>query len=327
MTETMKAAIYRRYGPPNVVRIEDVPVPKIGESGVFVKIALTTVSSGDARMRAMRVPGGFWAIAPLALGIFGPRHRILGSEFAGEVVRVGRKVTRFKPGDRVFGGDEALGCHAEFKAVEENGCIDAIPAHLTAHDVVATAFGGDTALAFWEAAKVKAEDRVLVVGASGAVGSAATQIARILGADVTGVCSARNSDRVRGWGAARTIDYAASDYTAGPDRYDAIFDATGAASLRTCRRILVPRGRLILAAGGVRQTLVLPAWTALRGGLRVVAGPNIFSPLRFERLAEWVRTGAYKPFVGRTVPFEKIAEAHAVVDSGRKVANIAVAIA
>lgn len=277
-------------------------------------------------MRAMRVPGGFRAIAPLALGVFRPRRPVLGSEFAGEVVRIGRKVTRFKPGDRVYGGDEGFGCHAEFKTMRESGCIDVVPAHLSPHDVVATIFGGDTAVAFLEAAKLKPGERVLVVGASGAVGSAAVQIATIMGAEVTGVCSARNAERVRIWGARRVVDYTVSDYRTGPDRYDVIFDATGTASLSACRKILTPKGRLILAAGGVRQSLILPAWTALRGGPRVIAGPNMYSPARFERLAEWVRTGAFKPYVERTVPFAKIAEAHAHVDTGRKVGNIAVAI-
>jgi NADPH:quinone reductase-like Zn-dependent oxidoreductase len=326
MNDAMTAAVYRRYGPPDVVRLERTPMPRIGDTGVLVKVALTTVNSGDARMRAMRVPGGFWMIAPLALGVFRPRIPILGSEFAGEVVRVGGKVTRFKPGDRVFGGDDALGCHAEFKAIAETDCIDVVPAHLTQQDVIGTTFGGNTALAYWDAAKVKPGETVLVAGASGAVGSAAVQIARILGAQVTGVCGARNAERVRGWGAARIIDYKTEDYTAGPDRYDVIFDTTGTASLSACRKVLTPQGRLILAAGGVRQSLLLPAWTSMRGGLRVISGPVGFSPVRFERLTEWVRTGAFKPFVEKTYPLEQIAEAHAAVDAGHKVGSIAVSI-
>jgi NADPH:quinone reductase-like Zn-dependent oxidoreductase len=323
---SMLAAIYRRYGPPGVVRIERTPVPRVGDDSVLVKIVLTTVSSADARLRELRVPGGFWAVAPLALGVLRPRTAILGSEFAGVVERVGAKVTRFKPGDRVFGGDDALGCHAEFKAIPETGCIDVIPAHLSPHDAVATMFGGNTALGFLDIAKVARGMQVLVVGASGAVGSAAIQIARIQGAEVTGVCGARNAARVLGWGANQIVDYASGDYTAGTQRYDVIFDATGAASLSACRKILAPRGRLILAAGGVRQTFLLPGWSAIRGGPRVIAGPMDFGPARFKRLAEWVWTGAFKPFVERTYPFAQIVEAHAAVDDGRKVGNIAVEV-
>lgn len=322
----MMAAVYRRYGPPDVVRIEPVPMPAIGDTDVLVKIAMTTVSSADARLRALRVPGGFWTIAPLALGVFGPRKRILGSEFAGTIVKVGRRVTRFKPGDQVYGGDDALGCHADCKAIAETACIDIVPTHLTPHEVVATLFGGNTALAFLDIAKIERGEQVLVVGASGAVGSAAVQIARVLGAEVTGVCSTKNAERVRGWGASRTIDYTAQDHMKGTALYDVIFDATGTASLSGCRAIIARNGRLILAVGGVRQTFLLPAWSSLRGGPRVIAGPMDFAPARFERLAEWVRTGALKPYVERTLPFAQIAEAHAAVDTGRKVGSIAISI-
>ena len=186
----MKAAIYRRYGPPDVVQIADVPRPDLETKDVFVKVRATTVTAGDSRLRSANVPRGFGVMVRLGFGIFGPRKPILGSELAGEVAAVGQSVSRFAPGDKVFAA--RMGCHAEYVAVPEDD-VAPMPGNLTFGEAAALTFGGLTTLFFLrDKARIQPRERVLINGASGAVGSAAVQLAKHFGAVVTGVCSAAN---------------------------------------------------------------------------------------------------------------------------------------
>src|SRR5262245_60328216 len=218
----MKAAVCRRYGRPDVVQIADVPKPEPKANEVLVRVRATTVTAGDSRIRSARVPEGFGLLLRLGFGITGPRNPILGMEFSGEVATMGTSATRFKPGDRVFGA--RMGCHAEYVTVRE-GAIAPLTDGMTFEQAAALTFGGLTAITFLrDKAQLRPGERVLINGASGAVGTAAVQLARHLGATVTGVCSATNAELVRSLGAEQVIDYGLEDFTQAREAYDVIFD-------------------------------------------------------------------------------------------------------
>ena len=210
----MKAAVCERYGPPEVVQVREVPKPVPADGEVLVKAFATTVNSGDARVRALRVPRGLGVAMRLKLGLTKPKQPVLGFEMAGQVEAVGSAVTRFQPGDRVVasrGFD--FGCHAEYVTVAERGDIAKIPDALSYQDAVALCFGGTTSLVFFRLGKLAAGETVLINGASGAVGTLAVQLAKHLGAEVTAVCSAANAELVSGLGADHVIDYRTEDFT------------------------------------------------------------------------------------------------------------------
>ncbi len=322
----MKAAVYRRYGPPEVVAIEEIakPVPKDNE--VLVRIRATTVSSGDWRVRTLEVPKGYGLIVPLVFGVFGPRKKVLGAEFAGDVEAAGKNVTRFKEGDAVFGfPGGAMGAHAEYRTMPEDGRIAMKPANLNYAEAAALSFGGSTALHYLrDKAQVKRGERVLVIGASGAVGSAAVQIAKHFGAHVSAVCSAPNAALVRSIGADEAIDYRAQDILSAQARYDVIMDCVGEASFRTHGKLLNSGGRLVLIAAGLADTL--SALGSKPDGKKVLAGPAREDPAHLQFLKQLAETGAFKPVIDRHYSFMQIVEAHARVDTGRKRGSVVVEI-
>ncbi len=323
----MKAAVCTAYGGPAAVRIVDVPDPKPAAGEVLVRIRATTVSSGDARIRGARFPAGFALPARLALGVRGPRKRILGTELAGVVEAIGADVTRYQPGDRVFAFPGiGMGCHAELKTVREDGALAPIPEGLSFEEAAAISFGGATALHFLrKVAAVQRGERVLINGASGAVGSAAVQLARHFGTQVTAVCSSANADLVRSLGAEYVIDYQTADFCAQGAKWDVILDTVGNTSLARCRPALAANGRLLLLAGSLGQVLAAPV-QSLVSGLKVSGGP---APERAEdvrALAKLCADGVYRPVIDSRYPLERIAEAHARADSGRKVGSVVVTI-
>lgn len=321
----MKAAICRRYGPPDTVVIREVPRPEPGPGQVLIRNRATTVSSGDARIRAARFPAGFALPARLALGLTGPRKPILGTELAGVVEAIGSGVTRFRPGDDVFAFPGIkFGCHAEYTVVAADGGIARTPAAFTFEEAAAISFGGSTALHYLrEVAKVRPGERVLVNGASGAVGLACVQIARHFGAVVTGVCSAANADLVRSLGAADVIDYATADFAASGSRYDIIVDTVGNATFQRCRPAMAKGGRLLLLATSLGGLLKAPLQSKM-SGLTVAAGPAAERAEYISTLAELCEAGAFKPVIDQVLPFARIADAHARVDTGRKVGSVVV---
>jgi len=317
----MKAAVFRRYGPPNVVRIEDVPKPDPKSNELLVRVRATTVSAGDARLRSARVPPGFGVLMRLGFGIFGPRRPILGWEFAGEVAAVGSSVSRFVAGDRVFG--VRMGSHAEYVAAPADKTVP-IPASVGYEDAAALVFGGMTSLFYLrDKAKIQLGERVAVNGASGAVGTAAVQLAKHFGATVTGVCSAANADLVRSLGAARVVDYTREDFTAIGDTYDIILDAVGNCPFSRCERALAPEGRLLLVVSSLGQMvrgIVRPS----RAGRKVLTGVGTPRSDDLMLLAELAASGALKPVIDRTYPLARIADAHAYVDTGRKRGSVVI---
>ncbi|MGH7731314.1 MAG: NAD(P)-dependent alcohol dehydrogenase [Candidatus Eiseniibacteriota bacterium] len=319
----MKAAFYLRYGPPDVVQIADVPRPDVGPKDVLVRVRATTVTAGDSRLRSANMPRGFGVMLRLGFGISGPRNPTLGAELAGEVAAVGRSVSRFKPGDKVFAA--RLGCHSEYVAVREDA-VAPMPGNLTFGEAAALTFGGLTAVFFLrDKARVQSGERVLVNGASGAVGSAAVQIAKHFGATVTGVCSAANAELVRSLGADRVVDYRTEDFTEAQESYDVILDAVGNCPFERCQRVLAPGGRLLLVVASLGQLLGAMLWPG-RAGRRVLGGIASTRTADLLFLRGLAESGAFKPVIDRTYPFERIVDAHAYVDTGRKKGNVVITV-
>lgn len=235
----MKAVLAERYGPPEVLQIREIATPTPKAKEILIRIYTTTVTSADWRIRSQTVPTGFGLIMRLVFGLRKPRQPILGSELAGVVAAIGRDVTRFQVGERVFAfSDMAMGCHAEYLCLPEDGMVVATPPGLTDATAAALCFGGTTALDFLRRARVRPGEKVLVNGASGAVGSAVIQLARNAGAEVTGVCSSANLELVRSLGATQVVDYTREDFSRNGETYDVIVDTVGTAPFSRCRRSL-----------------------------------------------------------------------------------------
>jgi NADPH:quinone reductase-like Zn-dependent oxidoreductase len=316
----MKAAVCERYGPPEVVKIREVPKPVPADDEVLVKAFATTVNSGDTRVRALRVPRGLRLPMRLKLGVTKPKQPILGFEMAGQVEAVGKIVTRFQPGDRVVASRGFhFGCHAEYVTVAEQGAIAAIPEQLSYEDAVALCFGGTTALVFFRLGKLAAGETVLINGASGAVGTMAVQLAKHLGAEVTGVCSGAHAELVSGLGADHVIDYTMDDFTRNQRRYDVIMDNHGNAPYARVKNSLQPGGRYLMIVGDLPQMLAA-TWQ------KATIGPNRDDDTtiadKYETLLSLAEQGALKPVIGSVLPFAQIVEAHRLVDGGHKVGSV-----
>jgi NADPH:quinone reductase-like Zn-dependent oxidoreductase len=263
----------------------------------------------------------------LVFGIFGPRQPILGTELAGVVETIGRAVTRFAVGDEVFAfPGAAFGSHAEYRTMQEDGLVALKPANLSFAEAAALSFGGTTVLgALRDKIGVKPGDKVLVVGASGGVGTAAVQIANHLGADDTGVTSTANLELVRSIGAIRAIDYTVEDFVMSGESWDVIVDTTGTAPFSRCEPVLKPGGRLLVILGSLAQVAGIGR-PSNASGKSVIAGVVKIRAADLRDLAEMAATGAYRPVIDRSYPLEHAAEAHAYVDTGRKRGNVVLTV-
>ncbi len=324
----MKAIVYHKYGPPDVVTLAEVPKPVPRDNEVLVRIVATTVTTGDWRARSLNMPAGFGLLGRLAFGVFGPRKPILGTELAGEIEAVGRAVTRFMPRDQVFAFPAAAyGGHAEYRTMPEDGMIALKPANLSFEEAAALSFGGTTALSILkDKGGIKRGDKVLIVGASGGVGTAAVQLAKHFGAEVTGVCSAANLGLVRSIGADRVIDYTREDFAASGETWDIIFDTTGTAPFSRCGHALKQGGRLLVVQGSFAQALGLGR-PSKASGRKVIADVAAVRPEQLRYLAGLAGAGAFRPVIDRLYPLEHAAEAHAYVDTGRKRGNVVMTVA
>ena len=328
----MKAYTYDRFGPPEVLELKEVPKPVPGDHEVLVRVRATTVTAGDWRVRSLDVPRGFGLLSRLALGFSRPRRPILGTELSGEVVEAGKAVTRFRVGDPVFGFTGArMGCHAEYRCLPEEGhgrrdeAVAPKPANLSHEEASALSFGGTTALSFLRKAKLKRGENVLVVGASGGVGTAAVQLARHFGASVTGVCSTANLELVRSIGADRVIDYTREDFTRSGERYDVIVDTAGTAPFSRCKGSLAEGGRLLVVLGSLPEVLRAPV-VSLTSTKRIIGGVVSWGVEDLRFLASLAEAGHYRPVIDRRYTFAEMVEAHRHVDAGHKRGNVVVSV-
>ena len=322
----MKAIIYERYGGPDVLELKELAKPTPRDNEVLIKIYATTVTSGDWRVRSLNVPAGFGLMSRLVFGISKPKQPILGTELAGEIESVGKDVTKFKAGDQVFAFSGAgMGCHAEYKCMPEDGPVALKPANLTYDEAAAISFGGTAALDFFRRGKLQSGEKVLVNGASGGVGTAAVQLAKHFGAEVTGVCSTANMELVRSLGATHVIDYTKEDFTQNGEAYDVIVDTVGTAPFSRSKGSLKERGRLLLVLGGLPDMLGIP-WVSITSRKKIIAGPAAERGEDLRFLAKLAEAGEFKPVIDRRYPFEQIVEAHRYVDTGRKKGNVVITL-
>lgn len=315
----MKAAVYTQYGLPDVLQLKDVAKPAPKENEILLRIKATAVNSGDVRLRKAD---------PLAVrlffGLLKPKVNILGSVFSGEVESVGKQVKRFNIGDQVFGHtDMRFGAYAEYICLPEDGSLALKPAGISHDEAAAIPFGGVTALHFIEKAMIQVNQKVLIVGASGAVGSAAVQLAKSYGAIVTGVCSTSNIDLVKSIGADTVIDYTKEDFTQHGQIYDLIFDAVNTISVSRSLKSLAKNGIMILSAAGMTEMLQ-GLWISMTSKKKVITGVVSHQAADIIFLKELIESGKFKPVIDSTYPLEQIAEAHAYVDKGHKRGNIVI---
>jgi NADPH:quinone reductase-like Zn-dependent oxidoreductase len=298
----MKAAVYTRYGPPDVVQIREVPKPRPKDHEVRVKILATTVSAGDVRMRSFTVPRLQWLFARLYLGIIKPRRAILGMELAGVVDAVGKGTKRFKVGDQVFASTfySNFGAHAEYKCLREDGVLALKPTHMSYEEAAPVSGGGLTALLALRTMKIQPGQKVLIYGASGAVGTYAVQLAKHLGAEVTGVCSTANLELVSSLGADSVVDYTQGDFPQGGETYDAILDAVGKLSSAQVRKALDRAGTYL--------------------NINRISGKLKSDDLTF--LKGIIEQGKMRSVIDRCYRLEEIVEAHSYVDQGHKKGNV-----
>lgn len=313
----MRAAVAEKYGPPEVVRVQEVALPEPKANEVLVRVVAAAVTSGDARIRGARFPTGFGALARLAFGVTRPRRPVLGGAFSGVVVATGSAVTGVEPGDEVCGmSGTKLGAHAEFLAVARSRVVSK-PSPVSHEQAAGVLFGGTTALHFLrDKATIEPGATVLVNGASGAVGTNAVQLARHYGATVTGVASAPNRALVEQLGAADVIDHTQVDVASIDRRFDVVLDTVGNLTIDSGRRLLKEDGVLLLVAAGLADTL------RARGNVK--AGPSKERAAEFALLLELVAEGTLTVVIDRVYDLDGIVEAHRRVDTGHKVGNVLV---
>jgi len=320
----MKAAVRTRYGPPEVVRIADVDTPPVGDREVLVKVHVTTVNRTDCGFRAAKP-----FFVRFFTGLIRPRVTVLGTEFAGVVEAVGSGVTSFAVGDKVFGFREwRFGAHAEYLSIPEDGPLAAMPANVTYEEAAPSTEGSHYALSFIRKAKIHSGQHVLVNGATGAIGSAAVQLLKGLGAVVTAVCDTEHVELVRGLGADRVIDYTAEDFTKDEQTYDVVLDAVGKSSFGRCKRLLKSGGIYLSSdLGPLSQNPILALVTPLFGGKRVmfpIPPKDDQEELRY--LKEMIESGAFRPVIDRRYPLDQIVEAYRYVETGRKIGNVVISV-
>lgn len=321
----MKAAFQNQFGAPDILFVNEVDRPTLTAGQVLVQVHASAVTQGDRRLRAADYPGASAVIGRLMFGLFRPRNPVPGTMFAGRIVALGQDVTAFAVGDDVFGSVNH-GAQAEFVAVAEDGPVALMPAGIDYAEAAAVPYGACTALAFLrDVAAVQPGERVLVVGASGGVGRFAVQIARHLGADVTGVASARNAGLVRSLGATAFIDYATEDYTRSGETWDVVFDTSSGDGFRAARRALKPGGRYATVYMSL-VVLVQALVTSLFGSRKARTGVVLGDQQLTRDVAALLQDGAIRPVLVAQFPLDRVAEAHAALEDGGPAGDVVVLI-
>ncbi|MCJ7499397.1 NAD(P)-dependent alcohol dehydrogenase [bacterium] len=323
----MKAIVYTKYGPPDVLKLEEIQKPTPRDDEVLIRIDATTVTAADYRIRGFNVSIGFWLPARIAFGLIRPKRTILGAELAGEIEAVGKDVKLLKEGDQVFGYDgSGFGGYAEYVCRSEEGAIALKPANMTYEEAATVAHGGLSALFFLrDKGKIQSGQKVLIYGASGAVGTAAVQLARYYGAEVTGVCSTTNLELVRSLGADSVIDYTKEDFTNSGETYDIIFDTVGKTSFSRCKNSLKQKGVYLLTVFDIPQ-IVQMLWTSMTGRKKVICAIATERKEDLIFLKELAEAGKIRSVIDKRYPFEQIVDAHTYAEKGHKKGNVVITI-
>ena len=325
----MKAILHTQYGPPDLLRLKEVDKPAPKDNEVLIRIHATTVSTGDCNVRNFTfVTQSMLPIAKLMFGVGKPwKARILGTELAGEVERAGKDVKRFKRGDRIVASTGmAGGGHAQYACLREKGALAIIPDALSWEEAVAIPFGANTALYFLrDLGHIQAGQELLIIGASGSIGSAGVQLAKHFGATVTAVCSGANVEMVKSLGADKLIDYTKEDFTKSGNTYDLIFDIVGATTFDRCQDLLKPQGVFLQNIMGVTD-IVRILWTSITGGKTLKGGVAMENLERLNLIAQLAAAGTLKPVIDRRYPLEQIAEAFKYVEQGHKKGNVVITV-
>jgi NADPH:quinone reductase-like Zn-dependent oxidoreductase len=318
----MKAIVYERYGEPGVLHLKDIKKPEPKDNEVLIRIHATAVNSGDIRMRKADP-----FIVRFMLGLIRPRISVLGIVLAGEIEEIGKDVTRFKKGDQVYGATGmGFGAYAQYKCLSQDGVVALKPANITYNQAAAIPFGGNAALHFLRKAKIQSGQKVLIYGASGAVGTAAVQIAKYRGADVTGVCSTSNLAMVKSLGADKVVDYTVEDFSEGGEAYDIIFDTVGKSSFSSSIRSLKKNGYYLRVVHMALAPILKGLWASMTSGKRVIGGVTVEKAEDLIFLNQLIEAGQLRPVIDRSYPLEQIAEAHTYVEKGHKKGNVVITI-
>ena len=319
----MRAAVHTRYGPPEVVRISEVEKPTPGNNEVLVRVHATTVNRTDCACRAAKP-----FFMRFFTGLIGPRATVLGNEFAGVVEAAGSGVTSFEVGDKVFGYNEGpFGAHAEYLSIPEDGSLAVMPGNMTYQQAAPSTEGSHYALSHIRAAKIRSGQDVLVYGATGAIGSAAVQLLKSLGANVTAVCDTDNLEMVRGLGANKVIDYTTEDFTNDEQAYDVVLDSVGKSSFSQCKRLLKPDGIYISSELGPQaQNPFLALIAPLHGGKKVMFPIPKHDQEMVRFFKDLIESGDFKPVIDRTYPLDQIVEAYRYVETGQKIGNVVISL-
>jgi len=325
----MKAAVCTAYGPPEVLEIREVEKPTPKYRDVLIRIHATTVTRADCELRRFTFPGWIWLPLRLWFGVFRPRMNVLGQEFAGEVEAVGKDVTSFAPGDRVFGTTGiGLGAHAEYICLREQpegGALAKMPAKMMYAEAAPVPYGGSEALRFLRKGDIQRGQKVLIIGAGGSFGTFAVQLAKEFGAEVTAVDSAGKLDMLRSMGADHVIDYAVQDFTANGEAYDVIFDVVCRVPLSRLLSVLQPNGRCLLANPQTSH-LLRGLWTSVRTSKKVIIGVESGSKEDLPFLCQLIEAGKLRPVIDRRYPLEEIVEAHRYAETEQKKGNIVIMV-
>ena len=323
----MKAVVCTKYGPPQVLQVKDIEKPLPKENEVLIKIYATTVSAADYRVRSFEVPASFWLPARLMLGLRKPRKAILGMELSGEIESIGKDVKLYKKGDKIFAATlQTFGAYAEYICLPEDGPIALKPTNTTYEEAAAIPIGARTAFHYLKnIGNIKPEQKVLIYGASGSVGTYAVQLAKYFGAEVTGVCSTANLELVKSLGADKVIDYTTDDFTKNFETYDIIFITKDKCPFLACKKALSENGAYFNIGRSIPSLLMI--WTSMTSSKKIVVGKN--SPETAEALIilkKMIEKGQLKPVVDRNYLLDQIVEAHRYVDKGHKKGNVVITV-
>ena len=320
----MKAIVCSRYGPPEVLQLKELETPTPKDDEVLIRVHATSVTMGDCEIRRFKMPAWLWLPARIGFGFRGPRKGILGQELAGEIESVGKDASQFRRGDQVFGLTGLhLGAYAEYDCLPARGLIAAKPASMTFEEAAAIPLGGLHALHFLRRARIEEGQKVLIVGAGGSIGTVAVQLAKSLGAEVTGVDSSSKLDTLRSVGADKVIDYTRDDFAKNGESYDVIFDVVGKTSFPACMRSLKENGFYLMGNPGLSQLI-----GKLRGSgsKKAIGGMVSYKSEDLAILKQLIESGKVRPVIDRRYPLEQVAEAHRYVDTGQKVGNVVITV-